>query len=91
MIPTDVIKKPLLSEKSTAGLETGRYAFEVDPRASKVDIKSAIESIYKVKVVKVNTAVHQARERRLRYGLVQGKITKKAVVRLAEGQQIELF
>lgn len=88
---TYVIRKPLLTEKSTIANEQNRYAFEVDPRASKVEIKNAVEKLYKVKVLKVNTSVHQARDRVLRYGKVEGKTTKKAVVRLEEGQTIQLF
>lgn len=91
MDSTYVIKKPLLTEKSTiASNEQGRYSFQVDLRASKDDIKKAVESLYKVKVVKVNTQVRKARDRMYRYGKVDGKITKLAHVRLAEGQTIEL-
>lgn len=89
---TYVIKRPLLTEKSTIGSsELNRYAFEVDPRASKDQIKAAVERLYKVKVVGVNTQVRQARERRLKFGVSAGKITKKATVRVADGQKIELF
>lgn len=88
---TYVIKKPLLTEKSTAGTEQGRYAFEVDSRASKVDIKKAIETLYKVNVVKVNTSVHETRLRPTRFGIIGGKKSKKAIVRLKDGQVIQLF
>jgi large subunit ribosomal protein L23 len=87
-----VIKKPLVTEKSTFQMnELGRYAFEVDPRASKDDIKRAVESIYKVKVVGVNTQVRKSKQRRLKYGYVQSAPTKKAIVSLREGDSIELF
>jgi large subunit ribosomal protein L23 len=90
--PVYVIKKPLLTEKNTfASSEQNRYAFEVDLRATKKDIKAAVEQLYKVQVVKINTQVRKARERTLRYGRVPGKITKHALVRVAEGQKIELF
>ncbi|MCC7390043.1 MAG: 50S ribosomal protein L23 [Phycisphaerales bacterium] len=92
MDATYVIKKPILTEKSTTAMnEEGRYSFLVDRRASKTEIKSAVESIYGVKVVGVTTQVRKGRERRLRYGWVTEKVTKKATVRLAEGQTIELF
>ena len=92
MDPIHIIKRPLLTEKSTFAMnEQGRYAFEVDRTATKTDIKRAVESLYKVHVVKVNTQVHRARNRRLRYGWVRGQVTKKATVRLKEGEQIELF
>lgn len=87
-----VLKKPLVTEKSTYSMnEQGRYAFEVDPRASKGQIKAAIEDLYKVKVVKVNTQVRKDPRRRMKYGIVDGKRWKMAVIRLQEGQTIDLF
>jgi large subunit ribosomal protein L23 len=71
--------------------ELNRYAFEVDPRASKEQIKSAVEDLYQVKVVKINTQVRKERARRMKYGVVEGKRWKMAVVRLQEGQTIDLF
>jgi large subunit ribosomal protein L23 len=91
MEATYVIKKPLLTEKSTiASSDFGRYTFEVDVKADKNDIKAAVELLYKVKVVKVNTQIRKARDRMYRYGMIEGKLTKLAHVRLAEGQAIEL-
>lgn len=87
-----VIKQPILTEKSTFAMnERGQYTFLVDKRATKDQIKKAVEELYKVKVVGVNTQVRKGKQRRLRYGLVVEPTTKKAVVRLAEGQTIELF
>jgi len=87
-----VIKRPLLTEKSTAqNSDLGRFAFEVDRTATKNDIKAAVEAIYKVNVVKVNTMVHRARVKRNKFGFTGGKTTKKALVLLKEGQTIELF
>ncbi len=87
-----VIKKPLVTEKGTFAMnELNRYLFEVDPRASKTDIKSAIEGIYKVKVQKVNTMTRRGKFRRMKYGLTQESSIKMASVRLKEGQTIELF
>ena len=92
MLPTNVIKRPILTEKSTFSMnERGQYAFVVDVHARKDDIKRAVEELYKVKVVGVNTQVRKGKQRRLRYGLVTESTTKKATVRLAEGQTIELF
>lgn len=89
---TYVIKRPLLTEKSTVeSSERNRYCFEVDPRATKSDIKKAVESLYKVHVEGVNTLLRRGRTRRLRYGVVTGTLSKKAFVRLKEGQTIELF
>ncbi len=87
-----IIKRPLLSEKSTYAMnEHNRYSFEVDVRASKDDVVKAIEDLYKVKVVKINTSLRQAKDRRLKFGAVVGLITKKATVSIKEGQKIELF
>jgi len=92
MDATYIIKKPMLTEKSTEAMnEQGRFTFLVDRRASKDEIKDAVESIYGVKVVGVNTQVRKGKERRLKYGWVTETKTKKAVVRLAEGQTIDLF
>lgn len=87
-----VIKKPILTEKSTFAMnERGQFAFLVDVRASKDEIKAAIQDIYGVKVVGVNTQTRKGKHRRLKHGLTVEPTTKKATVRLAEGQTIELF
>jgi large subunit ribosomal protein L23 len=92
MDATYVIKKPMLTEKSTTAMnEQGRYTFLVDRRASKDEIRGAVESLYGVKVVGVTTQRRKGKERRLRYGWVTEKVTKKATVRLAAGQTIDLF
>lgn len=89
---TYIIKRPVLSEKSTFAMnEKGQYTFDVDPRASKDEIKAAIEAIYKVKVVGVNTQVKKHKARRLKYGISKPADSKKAIVRLEEGATIELF
>ncbi len=87
-----VIKQPILTEKSTFAMnEKAQYSFLVDPRATKDQIKKAVQDLYKVKVVGVTTQVRKGKFRRLRFGLTQEPATKKATVRLAEGQAIELF
>lgn len=86
-----VIKRPMLTEKGTAQSEHNRYVFVVDRRASKDEIKRAIQDLYKVRVVAVNTSVHQSAQRRTRFGVVPGKLTKKASVRLHPDDNIELF
>ncbi|MCC6321116.1 MAG: 50S ribosomal protein L23 [Phycisphaerales bacterium] len=89
---TEVIKRPLVTEKGTFAMnEQNRYSFEVNPKATKTDIKAAIEAIYKVKVEKINTQVRKGVFRRMKYGLTQMPTTKTAVVRLKEGSAIELF
>ena len=87
-----IIKRPLVTEKSTFQMnELNQYAFEVDPRASKPEIKAAIEQIYKVRVVGVNTQVRKGKERRLKYGYVTAPASKRAMVRLHPDDTIELF
>jgi large subunit ribosomal protein L23 len=87
-----VIKKPMVTEKGTFGMnEQNRYMFQVDTRASKTDIKKAVEELYKVKVAKVNTQVRKGKFRRFKFGLTQEQTVKTASVRLQEGQSIDLF
>lgn len=89
--PHHIIKKPMLSEKSTyASDEFKRYTFLVPPTARKDQIKRAVEELYKVKVIGVNTITHRGANRRMKYGLVKGKITKKAIVRIDPKDTIEL-
>jgi large subunit ribosomal protein L23 len=87
----DVIRRPLITEKATRLLEVNQYTFEVDPRAAKPAIKAAVEELFSVKVVGVSTMNPPRRTRRV--GRFAGKRAqvKKAVVRLAEGQSIQLF
>ena len=90
--PLYVLRKPLLTEKSTQQMEANNvYTFEVDRRASKDVIKAAIEKAYGVKVVKVTTQVRKGGSRRFKYGTVAEHSWKRAAVKVAEGQSIELF
>ena len=87
----DVIRRPLITEKATNALDLNQYTFEVDHRAAKPQIKSAIESLFNVKVIGINTMNPPRRTRRV--GKFSGKRSqvKKAIVRLAEGDKIQLF
>jgi large subunit ribosomal protein L23 len=90
--PHYILRKPLLTEKSTASMENNNvYTFEVDRRASKDVIKDAVEKAYGVKVVKVTTQVRKGGSRRFKYGTVAENSWKRAAVKVAEGQSIELF
>jgi large subunit ribosomal protein L23 len=90
--PIYIVKKPVLTEKSTEAMnEQGRYTFEVDRRATKTDIKDAVESLYGVSVEGIQTRVQKGKLKRLRYGYVRESSTKTATVRVKEGQVIELF
>jgi len=92
MDPIYVIKKPMVTEKSTSAMNDANvYTFEVDRTCSKTDIKEAIERAYGVTVEKVTTQVRKGKVRRVRKGWVADSKTKKATVRVKEGEVIELF
>ena len=91
-----IIKKPVITEKMTAISEKlNRYAFIVDTRANKIQIKEAVEKLYGVKVVAVNTMNYEgkSKSRYTKSGVISGKAsdTKKAIVTLAEGESIDFF
>ena len=90
--PQSVIRRPLVTEKSTRQKEAGRqYAFEVDPKANKVEIEHAVERLFKVKVLHVRTTNVLGKIKRLgrRYG--KRPDWKKAIVTLKEGNRIDFF
>lgn len=87
----DVIIRPMVSEKSYAGLEQNRYTFLVDPNSNKTEIKEAIQQIWNVRVLKVNTMNRKGKEQRFRYTKGKRPDQKLAVVSLAEGDSIEIF
>ena len=87
----DIIKKPLLSEKNTEAQEVGRYTFLVDLRASKDEIAGAIKSLYNVEVEQVSTQVRKGKFRRMKVGMIREPDSKKATVRVKQGQTIDLF
>ena len=80
-----LIQYPLVSEKSVNSESIGQYTFSVQPRASKNNIKKAIEFIFEVNVLKVRTLNVAGKTRRTRFGLGKQKNWKKAVVTVAEG------
>ena len=91
--PRDVIIAPIVSEKSYALLDHGVYTFKVHRRRSKPEIHDAVEAIFGVKVIKVNTLNRQGKPKRNRRTGTTGKRpdTKRAIVTLADGERIELF
>ncbi len=92
MGPHHIVKKPLLTEKSTfSGDAFKRYMFLVDGDATKTEIKNAVQDLYKVRVVSVNTHNRTSRNRRMKFGMVGGKISKRAIVRIHPEDTIELF
>ncbi|GAA0960339.1 50S ribosomal protein L23 [Actinocorallia libanotica] len=89
--PRDILLAPVVSEKSYGLLDEGKYTFLVDPDADKVQIRQAVEQIFGVKVIGVNTINRQGKRKRTRYGYGKRKDTKRAIVSLAEGERIDIF
>lgn len=90
--PRDVIKRPVITERSTEIMSEKKYTFEVDPRANKTEVKQAIEAIFGVKVEKVYVQNYQGKFRRVgKYGGTTPK-RKKAIVKLtADSKELEFF
>ncbi|MBA2528658.1 MAG: 50S ribosomal protein L23 [Euzebyales bacterium] len=89
--PRDVIIAPVVSEKSYALLDAGRYTFVVHPTANKTEIKQAVQTIFGVKVAAVNTLNRKGKRKRFGVHYGQRKNTKRAIVTLAEGESIDIF
>ena len=91
--PRDVILEPVVSEKSYGLLEDNVYTFKVHTGASKPEIRDAVQAIFGVKVVKVNTLNRNGKRKRNRKSFTYGTRpdTKRALVTLAEGDSIDLF
>ena len=86
-----IIMRPLITEKAQVMTGQGKYAFEVDKRANKLQIKEAVEVAFSVKVQEVNTSVMKGKRRRYGRALTKQPDWKKAIVTLAPGEKIELF
>jgi len=86
----DIIKALIHTEKTTLYEPKGKYLFLVNNCANKVQIRRAVEEIYKVKVKNVNTLISTGKLKRVRYQLGRTKDLKKAVVTLKDGQKIEV-
>jgi large subunit ribosomal protein L23 len=91
--PRDVILEPVVSEKSYGLLEANVYTFKVHPSASKPEIRDAVQTIFGVRVLKVNTLNRKGKRKRNRRNFTFGSRpdTKRALITLAEGDSIELF
>jgi large subunit ribosomal protein L23 len=87
----DVIIRPMVSEKSYSGLEQNRYTFLVAPDSNKTEIKEAVQRIWNVRVLRVNTMNRKGKVKRFRYTRGKRPDQKMAVVTLAEGDSIEIF
>lgn len=89
--PRDLLLKPVITEKSSQMMQENKYTFKVPLTANKVEIRQAVEAVFKVKVEKVNTVRVLGKTKRV--GRFVGKRSdyKKAIVKLAEGEKISLF
>ena len=86
----DVIRRPVITERSTAVSEHNKVLFQVAPSATKSQIKAAVESLFKVKVKSVNTLIRKGKNKRFRGIAGRTGDTKRAIVTLQEGQMIDV-
>ncbi len=90
--PRDVIRRPVISEKSYSLLDQHKYTFLVAPHANKTEIKIAIEKVFGVRVLSVNTLNRPGKRKRTKFGYGKRKDTKRAIVTLSpESKPIEIF
>ena len=83
----DLIRRPIVTEKATRNMELNKYTFEVTPRATKPEIKAAIEDLFQVKVVQVNTQQLPRKKRRVGKFMGYKPQYKRAIVTLAAGDE----
>ncbi|MFL1381826.1 MULTISPECIES: 50S ribosomal protein L23 [Nocardiopsis] len=89
--PRDIIIEPVISEKSYGLMDENKYTFIVHPDANKTQIKIAIKQIFEVEVTAVNTINRKGKRKRTRFGYGKRPDTKRAIVSVADGQQIDIF
>lgn len=89
--PRDIIIRPVITEKSTALMAESKYTFIVAPKANKVEIRQAIEQVFKVKVADVNTIRVLGKTKRMGKSVGKRSDYKKAIVKLAPGETIAFF
>ncbi|MDO5681868.1 MAG: 50S ribosomal protein L23 [Propionibacteriaceae bacterium] len=87
----DILLAPVVSEKSYGLLDQNKYTFLVAKDANKTEIKIAVEKVFDVKVINVNTVNRVGKTRRTRVGLGKRPDTKRAIVTVADGQRIDIF
>lgn len=87
----DILIRPLVTERSTALMEEGKYVFEVAKAANKIQIADAVAEIFKVKVLSVNTANVTGKVKRVGRNIGPRRSYKKAIVTLAPGETIQFF
>jgi len=92
MTAYDIIKKPLITEKSELlRREENRYTFEVNPKANKLEVRKAVEKLFNVKVESVNTLRIKPKVKRHRMSLYKTPLRKKAIVKLKAGDSITYY
>jgi large subunit ribosomal protein L23 len=87
----DILLAPVVSEKSYGLLDENKYTFLVDPRANKTEIKIAVEKVFGVKVLSVNTMNREGKRKRTKVGFGKRNDTKRAIVHVAAGDRIDIF
>ena len=87
----DIIKYPIITDKATRLLENNQYSFVVNPSSNKITIKAAIEYLFNVKVIKVNTSILPKKKKRIGMSIGYKPNYKKAIVTLADQDTINLF
>ena len=87
----DILLAPVVSEKSYSLLDENKYTFLVAPEANKTEIKIAVEAVFNVNVLRVNTSNRKGKVRRTRRGFGKRPDTKLAIVTVADGQRIDIF
>ena len=102
MRPEDIIIKPIITEESNEGLQEGKYTFKVNKKATKVDIANAVEKLFEVKVLKVNTITVKGKEKRVGRNVGKTSNWKKAIVTIdtnpdnksekhKEGKEVKIY
>ncbi len=89
--PRDILISPVISEKSYGLLDQNKYTFIVSPDANKTQIKIAVEKVFGVKVISVNTHNREGKRIRTRTGFGRRAATKRAIVSVAAGDRIDIF
>lgn len=87
----EILLAPVVSEKSYGLLDENKYTFLVDPRANKTEIKIAVEMVFGVKVLSVNTMNREGKRKRTKVGFGKRSDTKRAIVHVAAGDRIDIF
>ncbi len=87
----DIIVRPIITERTSALMELGQYTFEVLPKANKIEIRKAVEEVFNVKVVRVNTIQVRSKPKRMGAFMGRSRSWKKAIVTLAAGEKIAFF